>query len=727
MSEAVLTEAEPKQQEKQQEKQNNQQSHTHGRDESMIVRLSSLDNMLELAGEVIIVSSNLNAISRQMREGTELSHDMAGDIRDLAITSQRISSDLHNLVSNVRTVGMSDLFARFRRLARDTSRRLGKAVRFELEGEEVSIDKKLSEKIYDPIAHQIRNSIAHGIEDEQTRRAKGKDPVGTVKLTVKSADSNTIIEVSDDGAGIDTEKIRTKIVEMGLTDGDSALRMSDIQLYDYLFLPGFSTAQQTTNSSGRGVGLDVIKTVMNEINGETKIESTKDTGTTFSFVLPIVTAVNISDSLLVRANKTYFAFPILSVVASISVAKSDVATTAGRGRTIFYLGNILPLFDLLEVFGETPVDEQSDEYRIIIIEYKHKRVAYVVSDFLSPQKIVISEFDGGISVPGLLGTALLSGRQMAMVVDLQRLFEQTVGKQQEIDLGFEGTNTLPDSDVTAADMELRLPDKSVMSQPSEKTPQTTEYGGLEIEQTDSTFLQEIESMLAQLNRELLELDEKRDAETAQSIFRLMHSIKGNFTMCGAETPAEIAHKNETVLEAARKGELEFADEIFDVLFDSSAYLEEVVAAYLKEQKAPPVPEKLSAGLAKFTEKQKEQSETASENTDFDQAVPVLDATGQFYLSSRRREGTQMYLCKMDFDPADQPAFLVAYLILRKIQGVADVLGTLPAMSDIETGLCGNTVAALFAPRSDDPRIIEKLSEVLKRYYGVTRFEAAPYA
>ena len=174
----------------------------------MVVRLSSLDNMLELAGQVIIVSSNLNALSREIQDGSTVSHILSEDVKDLAITSNRISSDLHNLVTDVRTVGMGDLFSRFRRLARDTSRRLGKAIRFELEGEDVCIDKKTSEKIYDPIAHQIRNAISHGIEDRQTRTKLGKDSVGTVVVKVRTTENNTIIDVIDDGGGIDTEAIR---------------------------------------------------------------------------------------------------------------------------------------------------------------------------------------------------------------------------------------------------------------------------------------------------------------------------------------------------------------------------------------------------------------------------------------------------------------------------------------------------------------------------------------
>ncbi len=699
-------------------------------EESMIVRMSSLDNMLQLAGEVIIVSSNLNAMSRQIREGVPISRSVTNDIKDLAITSSRISSDLHNLVSNVRNVDMSDLFARFQRLARDTSRRLGKAIRFEVEGQEICIDKKMSEKIYDPIAHQIRNAMSHGIEDEQTRKAAGKDPLGTVKLSVKNMENSTVIAISDDGAGIDTERIRKKVVEMGLCEPAQAEKLKERELFDYLFLPGFSTSQTTSSTSGRGVGLDVVKSVMNEVNAEIKIETQRGHGTTFSFILPKVTAVNISDALLVRANENYFAFPIASVVASSSIPLSQVNTTTGRGKTILYLGGILPLFDLLGVFGEIPVDREQDQehIRVLIVEHKSKKVAYVVSDFLNPQKIVISEFDEKIKVPGLLGTAILSGRQLAMVIDLPRLVEQTIGRDNEVDkrdllgqLQLDTPTDDPDDFFTMSPAEEKTSPTQSTAQSVDNEPE--DASGIEIQ--DSAFLNEVESMLSTLNKELLTFDESRDKQTADSVFRMMHSIKGNLTMCGAEESASIAHRTETLLTRVRESELELQDEVFDVLFDTCSYLEEVVSACLKNQKPRGVPDKLEQGLRGF---EQEKETTAQTNEiDIDSMQIPLDATGEFYLSSRRREGTQLFQVRIEFEKSDQPDFLIAYLILRRIQGVADVLGTLPAMCEIEAGTCSTKIAALIALREPKPDLLKQLETNLKTYYGVKRFEANPFA
>ena len=696
--------------------------------ESMIVRLSSLDNMLELAGEVIIVSSNLNAMSREIQEGAEVSRILSDNVKDLAITSSRISSDLHNLVTDVRTVGMGGLFARFRRIARDTSRRLGKVVRFELEGEDICIDKRTSEKIYDPIAHQIRNAIAHGIEDKQTRIKLEKDPVGTVAVRVRNTENNTVIDVIDDGGGIDTEAVRRKALKMGLADEKTLAGLTDEALFEYLYIPGFSTAEQASATSGRGVGLDVVRNVMNQINGETHIKSEAGKGTTFSFILPKITAVNISDALLVRAEQMTFAFPISSVVASQAISVNEVTTIRGVSRSIKYLGGILPLFDLLEIFGEMPVEVKDDQMRVIIVEYKNKRAAYVVSDFMNPQKIVISEFDEGMKVPGLGGTAILSGRQMGLVVDLPGLFEQTFGCEKEMDLKASisvDTSSKDDWMMDGEDTPQTVSSKTETTVPVTADAAQADYEGLDIDQPDSQFLKEVEVMLARLNQELFTLEEKRDTETADAIFRLVHSIKGNLTMCGAEEPASITHQVETILERARREALELNEEAFDVLFDGSAYLEQVVESLLKKQKPSAPSDKLLAGLENFRQEEKKTDQAAS--IDIDNAQVVLDATGEFYLSSRRRDGAVLYQCRIEFNPGDQPNFLVAYLILRRLQRVADVLGTFPAMADIETGLCQGGIVVLFAPRDPKPDLLETLGENLKRYYGVERFEAATYA
>ncbi|MHC4537908.1 MAG: chemotaxis protein CheW, partial [Planctomycetota bacterium] len=343
---------------------------------------------------------------------------------------------------------------------------------------------------------------------------------------------------------------------MELADEKTLEGLADEALFEYLYMPGFSTSEQASATSGRGVGLDVVRDVMNQINGETRIKSEEGKGTTFSFILPKITAVNISDALLIRAEKMTFAFPISSVVASQAISVNEVTTIRGTNRTIKYLGNILPLFDLLEIFGEPPVKIQDNQMRIIIVEYKNKRAGFVVSDFMNPQKIVISEFDCEMKVPGLIGTAILTGRQMGLVIDLPGLFEQTFGDGKEMDIN----KPIP-IDMCIKN-NLMMDDENTPQTVSDSTETTTPAAAeadesvdeeLDIDRPDSQFLKEVEVMLARLNQELFTLEEKHDTETADAIFRLVHSIKGNLTMCGAEEPASITHQIETILERARRG------------------------------------------------------------------------------------------------------------------------------------------------------------------------------
>jgi chemotaxis protein histidine kinase CheA len=500
--------------------------------------------------------------------------------------------------------------------------------------------------------------------------------------------------------------------------------MGDESLFEYLYIPGFSTTEKTSTTSGRGVGLDVVRIAMNELGGETKITTERDKGTTFSFILPNITAVNISDALMISAGSMTFAFPITSVIASQAISTSEVTTAKGRHRSIVYLGKILPLFDLLEIFGESSVEIKDEQLPVIIVEYKHKRAAFIVSDFLNPQKIVISEFDKHMQVPGLVGTAILSGRKMGLVVDLAGLFDVTFGNDTIVDV-----KKITSAKACKGDFSLDNEKTSdngtspATSTSGERSDEVCE--DIDIDQPDSAFLKEVESMLTRLNHELLTLDENHDKKTSDGIFRLIHSIKGNLTMYGAEQPASITHKIETILEKTIRGVLELDENVFDVLFDGSVYLEDVVKSLLQGQKPASVPSKLLEGIEKFdqVEKKTEQTETVDLNT----AQVVLDATGEFYLSSRRRDGAVLQQCRIEFDSSDQPRFLLAYLILRRIQRVADVLGTFPAMTDIESGLCDSGLVVLIAPRDSKADLLNKLGKNLKQYYGVTRFDAATFA
>ena len=232
-------------------------------------------------------------------------------------------------------------------------------------------------------------------------------------------------------------------------------------------------------------------------------------------------------------------------------------------------------------------------------------------------------------------------------------------------------------------------------------------------------------MLGELNRQLLELDETRDLQVADAVFRLAHSIKGNLTMYGAEASASLTHQLENILALIKCEKIEMTSEVFDVFLDGFAAIEEVVASLLKGIEPPGLPEALQQRIEAFD--RPVESAPGDKKIDLDKGAIELDSVGQLYLTSRRKQGVPLYQCLVDFDASDQPRFLVAYLVLQRLQERVDILGCLPSMTDIENGLCESGVKVLFADSSGQQDTLEKLETHLRRYYGVKRFDVTSYS
>lgn len=687
--------------------------------ESVVVAINRLDTLLDLAGKVIIVSSNLEALRDRLEEQDNLAKEVYEESKDLASTASRISSDLHHLVIDVRHVSMNESFARFRRLARDVSRRVGKPIHFEVEGGDVTLDKIISEKIYDPIAHQIRNAIVHGIENPDVRMARGKDPVGRIRLEVEDDGQLTTIVLSDDGGGIDLDAVRSTAEQRGLATREQLSRMDDDELYQYLFMAGFSTVEQTSNQAGRGVGMDVVRTVLDSLDAECRIESRTGVGSKFTFLLPNVSAVNISDTLMVAANDTHYAFPIASVLASVCIEVSKIRTIAGQSRVIPYLNEYLPLEDLGQIFGESPViGSGADRIFALIVQHKRDTVAFQVSEFLSPQKVVISALDEEIAPQGIQGVAVLSGQRLGMVVDVQSLFDR-MRKMRQGETPREREKLPPTTD----DDEFQQPEPSTPEKPQDEPAHSAAEPSPDA--PGEAFLHELKTMLSSLNRELLQLDESRDRQTTDSVFRLIHSIKGNLAMCGLDEPADITHHLESLLDRAREGIASLEDSTFDMFFDGCEYLEGVVGALLQGEAAPAPTERLAQAIQESA-RSMESVAGDLERDDADGITIALDPLGEFQLSSRRMAGARLVQAELEFDPGDQPAFLVAYIILRRFEQIGAVIGTSPPIERISSGVCGSTLRVLFVPSTPGDARMGDLEENLRTYFGVLRLHYEPY-
>ncbi len=400
----------------------------------MAVKISHLDRLLGLTGEIIITASNISILQRHLSTSSvSIDKNSLEMVKNAALTANRISSDLHHLVMDIRMVPIKDTFLRFRRLVRDIAKKKGRQVNFEIVGEDTLVDKTVAEKLYEPLAHQIRNAIDHGLEDPLERKHSGKDPTGQLILTAYKKEGFTYVSVSDDGHGLNDARIRQVAVEKGILSPAAASAISQTECWNLIMQPGFSTNVEATEISGRGVGMDVVKNTVETLGGEVLIETAPGRGTVFTYKIPQLSAVNITDALIIRTGESYCAVPIGNVVATQAFDPSEVITTMEATESIQYLGFIIPLLDLRGLLSGAPLTEKLDTLPVIIIDAKNGRVALKVSEFIRPQKLVLIPLPEIFSVRGVSGTTILGGNQLGMVLDPFELIALATGRTLESD------------------------------------------------------------------------------------------------------------------------------------------------------------------------------------------------------------------------------------------------------------------------------------------------------
>ncbi len=430
--------------------------------ERMPVKISHLDTLLGLTGEIIIAASNISILQRHLNTSqANVDKDTMEMVKLATMTTGRISSDLHHLVMDIRMVPIKEAFLRFRRLVRDTAKKRGKQVNFEIVGEDTLVDKTVAERLYEPLAHQIRNAIDHGIEDPLERQHAGKPPTGNLTLTAYKKEGYTYVSVADDGKGLDVARIREVVAEKGFLPPAQAAALNAEEAWQMIMMPGFSTAREATEISGRGVGMDVVKSTVESMGGEILIESTPDKGSEFTYKIPQLSAVNITDAVIIRAGDQYFAVPVGNVVATQAVKREEVNTTMGRTESIMYLDSILPLHDLLYLLtGEVLVGEEDAETMpVIIIEAKNGRIACKVSEFIRPQKLVLIPLPEGFKVTGISGTTILGGSQLGMIIEPFELVGMATGAGEEMDMS---RSSIPMGDEAAAILPLEGVDNAAV-------------------------------------------------------------------------------------------------------------------------------------------------------------------------------------------------------------------------------------------------------------------------
>ncbi len=380
-----------------------------GASSSVRVNTDKLDSLVDVVGELVIVQSQLQESARGL--AADAGGSMLG--RNLSQLG-RITKELQLTAMSLRMVPIKPTFQRMERLVRDLSREFGKPCAFETRGEETEIDRTVVEEIVDPLVHMVRNSLDHGLENPEARRAAGKPEQGRLRLAAYHEGSNLVIELSDDGRGIDRARVLAKARALGLVP--EGVTPGPDEICGLIFLPGFSTAEKVTSVSGRGVGMDVVKRNIERLRGQIQIETEPGAGTTFRVRLPLTTAI--IDGLLVRVGEDRFILPTVTVQMALRPTRSMLVTVQGRGEALDHRGKILPLHRLHRIFGIEAAREDATEAIVVIVEVGRRLYALLVDELLNKQEVVIKNLGAYLQGrPGVAGGAILGDGSIALILD----------------------------------------------------------------------------------------------------------------------------------------------------------------------------------------------------------------------------------------------------------------------------------------------------------------------
>ncbi|GJI94866.1 chemotaxis protein CheA [Duganella caerulea] len=382
---------------------------------SIRVSIEKVDQLINLVGELVITQA---MIEQRVDTLDPMVHE-----RLLNSVSQltRNTRDLQEAVMSIRMMPMDFVFSRFPRMVRDLAAKLGKKVDFITNGAATELDKGLIERIVDPLTHLVRNSIDHGIEMPEVRRAGGKSDAGRLFLSASHQGGNIIIEVSDDGGGLNREKILAKAQQSGLPLSEN---MSDAEVWQLIFAPGFSTAEQVTDVSGRGVGMDVVKRNITAMGGVVDIRSAKGFGTTISISLPLTLAI--LDGMSIRVGEEVYILPLGFVIESLQPAPEDVKEISGKGRVVKVRGEYLPLVPLYQMFGITPRFTDPCQGIVVIIETDGRKAGLFIDDLVGQQQVVVKNLESNYrKVAGISGATILGDGGVSLILDVAALIRSS--------------------------------------------------------------------------------------------------------------------------------------------------------------------------------------------------------------------------------------------------------------------------------------------------------------
>lgn len=386
------------------------------------VETAKLDNLVNLVGELVINRT------RVVELGKDINEELESSLEQL----ERITTDLQGAIMSLRMVPIKQVFDRFPRMVRDLSQERNKKVELVLSGEETELDRTIVNQIGDPLVHLLRNSVDHGIESEDVRVKKGKKAAGTIHLSAHHEGSHVVVTVEDDGAGIDAEKVKEKAVSRGVISSEEVERLSHDEAVNLIFRSGFSTTDEVTDVSGRGVGMDVVKSMVEGLNGTVEVKTELDEGSRFILRLPLTLAI--IRTLMVKSAGHIYAVPIETVNKNLLVEPGEIRTIQ-QNKIITIRDEVLPLHCLAESLGMGDLPEM-EEYPVVVVQAGERKAAFIVDELIGQQEVVIKSFTGFIKdIREVAGATILGDGSVSLILDIPSLLEDG-----RVDLGKESAN-----------------------------------------------------------------------------------------------------------------------------------------------------------------------------------------------------------------------------------------------------------------------------------------------
>lgn len=372
-----------------------------------------LETLMNLFSELVIDRGRLHLLAEELG---------APQLREVVERMSRTTSDMQDLILSIRMVSVETVLNRFPRMVRDTARELGKKVDFVIQGAETELDRTVVDELGDPLMHLIRNALDHGLEKPEDRLKSQKPETGKLRLSAYRSGHHVYIEVQDDGAGIDAEKVRLKAIQRGLLSEDKAERMSDQEVYQVLFLPGFSTRETVSELSGRGVGLDVVKTKIESLGGRISIHSKRGSGTLFRIQLPL--SLSILTAMLFKVGEETYALPLGDVLEAVTLPVQEIKTV-GKQPAFNLRGRILPLVDGRRFLGIESKEDEVSHLTVLVLRNGEARLGLIIDRILSQQEIVLKGLGHYLKhIRGFSGATILGDGRVALVIDTRSFFEK---------------------------------------------------------------------------------------------------------------------------------------------------------------------------------------------------------------------------------------------------------------------------------------------------------------